>query len=194
MIEKTNDVRSKKIVVCCHCILNQNAKLEGIAGWPGMINEVVQMIQKSGAGIMQMGCPEMLYEGIRRFDKSYEQYDCAAFRSICDSIASETVEQIENYHKWGYEIAAILAVDGSPSCGYNLTQSAPEWKGLVAENSFEKVRYIDHKGILFEHLESHLEGINNEIPIIGIPEIPLLGNLEKALDLLGNILGVKEVI
>jgi predicted secreted protein len=194
MTEETHDARSKKIVVCCHCILNQNAKLEGIAGWPGMINEVVQTIQNSGAGIVQMGCPEMIYEGIGRFDKSYEQYDCAAFREICESIASDTVDQIENYQKWGYEVAAILAVDGSPSCGYNVTQSAPEWKGLVAEQQFEKVRYIDHKGILFEHLESELEGIEKEIPIIGIPEVPKLGNLEKVLTQLAVILGIKEVV
>jgi predicted secreted protein len=194
MKENNLDARSKKIVVCCHCILNQNAKLEGIAGWPGMIKEVVEVIQASGAGILQMGCPEMIYEGIRRFDKSYEQYDCAAFRSICDSIAADTVEQIKNYQQWGYEVAAILAIDGSPSCGYNLTQSAPEWKGLVAENQFEQVRYIDHKGILFEHMESKLEGFKNEIPIIGIPEIPKLGDLAIALDQLANILNVKEVI
>jgi predicted secreted protein len=188
------DSRSKKLVICCHCVLNQNAKLEGIAGWPGMINEVIKVIQDSGAGILQMGCPEMIYEGIGRFDKSYEQYDCAAFREICASIASETADQIKNYQQWGYTVAAILAVDGSPSCGFNLTQSAPEWKGLVAENQFEKVRYIDHKGILFEHLESELEGIEKEISIIGIPEIPKLGSLEKTLSRLKDILGVKEVI
>jgi len=191
MTKDTHDKRSKEIVVCCHCVLNQNSKLEGIAGWPGMINEVIRVILESGAGILQMGCPEMLYEGIGRFDKSYEQYDCAVFREICDAIAENTVTQIENYVKWGYKVSAILAIDGSPSCGYNLTQSAPEWKGLVANAHFDQVRYIKHKGILFEQLESRLEKINANIPIVGIPEIPELGNLDKTLEQLLNILGAE---
>jgi predicted secreted protein len=182
------DKRSKKIVVCCHCILNQNSKLEGIAGNPGMIEEVVQMILNSGAGILQMGCPEMIYEGIGRFDKSYEQYDCPAFRKVCDEIAETTVLQLENYLKWGYEITTILAVDGSPSCGYNLTQSAPEWKGLVANTQWDKVKYIKKPGILFEQLGSRLNGIDPQIPIVGIPELPELGNLDETLEKLKTIL------
>lgn len=181
MTIQTKDNRSQKIIVCCHCIINQNAKLEGIAGWPGMIDEVVNIIQKSGAGILQMTCPEMTYEGIGRFDKSYEQYNCQAFRTICAEIANSTVAQINNYQSWGYQVQAILAIDGSPSCGYNLTQSAPEWRGLVAEQSWKKVRYINHEGILFEELEPLLKTLKTPIPIIGIPEVPELGDLDAAL-------------
>lgn len=178
----TKDARSQKLVVCCHCVLNQNSKLEGIAGWQGAITEVVNAILESGAGIIQMPCPELLYEGIGRFDKSYEQYDFPVFRSICKNISQSTVEQISNYQQWGYQISAIVAIDGSPSCGFNLTQSAPEWRGLVAEQQWKKVRYIEKKGILFEELTPYLEKLDTLVPIIGIPEIPQLGNLKTALD------------
>ena len=66
---KVNDARSMKIVVVSHCVINQNAKLEGIAGWPGVINEVMKKITDSGCGILQIPCPEMIYEGIGGFDK-----------------------------------------------------------------------------------------------------------------------------
>lgn len=152
-----------------------------------MITEVVNTIQQSGAGILQMACPEMLYEGIGRFDKSYEQYNCQAFRQICNDISSSTISQIRNYQQWGYTVSAILAIDGSPSCGYNLTQSAPEWRGLVAEQNWQKVRYEHWKGILFEELAPGLDSLIQPVPVVGIPEIPELGSLELTLEKIRNI-------
>jgi predicted secreted protein len=177
----THDNRSQKVVVCCHCVLNQNAKLEGIADWPGVINEVVDVILKSGAGILQMECPEMIYEGIGRFDKSVEQYDCSSFRKLCRKIARKTVDQICNYQKWGYKVAAILAIDGSPSCGYNLSQSAPEWRGQVVGRAWEKPTYITRRGILFEEIDPLLENLQVAVSVIGIPEIPELGKIDAAI-------------
>jgi predicted secreted protein len=181
MTNITGDHRSQKIVVCCHCVLNQNAKLEGIAGWDGAIREVGQLLLDSGAGILQIPCPEMIYEGIGRFDKSVEQYDCAAFHEICERIAQEIVSQMKNYLDWGYQIPALLAIDGSPSCGFNLAQSAPEWRGLVAGKNWKKVRYIERNGILMEHIVHEMKSQGIDIKIIGIPEIPELGDLEDTL-------------
>ena len=181
MSYRVRDRRSMKVVVCTHCILNQNAKLEGIAGWPGVIEEVMAVISRSGAGILQMGCPEMIYEGIGRFDKSVEQYRCHAFKSLSKTIAAGVVDQIEDYLRWGYQIPAILALDGSPTCGFNLTQSAPEWRGKVAEMKWKKVRYIPGPGVFMEILQDQLKERNLDIPIIGIPELPELGSMEEAL-------------
>lgn len=189
---RVNDNRSMKIVICSHCILNQNAKLEGIAGWQGMIDEVIEVIKKSGAGILQMACPELLYEGIGRFDKSVEQYQCTAFRKVCRRIAREIVEQAQNYLEWGYSVPVILALDGSPSCGFNLTQSAPEWRGLVVGQNWQKVRYIEKRGVLMEILESLLQEKKLDIPILGIPEVPELGSIQSALSRLRQILSVNE--
>ncbi len=185
---QVNDKRSMKIVVCTHCILNQNAKLEGLAGWPGMIDEVVDLVRESGAGILQMPCPEMLYEGIGRFDKSVEQYRCSAFRSICKKIAGEVTDQIENYIQWGYMVPVILGVDGSPSCGVNLTQSAPEWRGLVAGQDWKKLRSIQEPGLFMEALQNELDHRNLKMPILGIPEVPELGSIHNALGSLAKIL------
>lgn len=183
----TKDKRSQQVIVCCHCVLNQNAKLEGIAGWPGMISDVVKKLVDSGAGILQMACPEMIYEGIGRFDKSVEQYDCDAFHEICEKIAKETTDQMKNYLQWGYSIPAIIAIDGSPSCGYNLTQSAPEWRGKIVGENWQKVRYIKRKGILIDHLVEHLKKSGLEIPIIGVPEIPELGNLDQVIEKISHL-------
>ena len=185
---RVNDKRSMKIVVTCHCVLNQNSKLEGIAGWPGSINQILKLIMDSNCGILQIPCPEMLYEGIRRFDKSIEQYDCPAFREVCKRIAVEIVDQMENYLKWDYQVPAIIAIDGSPSCGLNLTQTAPEWRGLVAEQNWKKVRYKPEPGIFIEILKQEMSSRNLDVPIVGIPEIPELGSLDEALNKIKKIL------
>jgi predicted secreted protein len=170
-----------KVVVTSHCVLNQNAKLEGLAGWPGVIAEVADLLRASGCGILQMGCPEMLYEGIGRFDKSVEQYRCPAFEAVCDTIIKDTLDQIENYLRWDYSVRAILAIDGSPSCGSNLSQSAPEWRGMVAGMDWKPVRYAEGPGVLMERLAAAMADRGLSVPIIGIPEVPELGSLSEAL-------------
>ncbi len=185
----SGDERSKKVVVCCHCIFNQNSKLEGIAGWPGVIQQVGQLLLDSGVGILQMPCPEMIYEGIGRFDKSVEQYDCAAFHELCERLAKEVVAQMKSYLSWGYQIPALLAIDGSPSCGNHLAQSAPEWHGLVAGKDWQKVRYVERMGIFMEHMVHEMKAQQMDINIIGIPEVPELGNLENAISSIQSEIG-----
>jgi len=175
------DKRSRKIIAVSHCVLNQNSKLEGIASWPGIIEPVLKVISKSGAGILQIPCPEMMYEGIGRFDKSYEQYRCAAFTKLCNDIAEDVVDQIESYLGNGYRILAVLAIDGSPTCGYTLTQSAPEWKGLVAGSDIRKARYVKEKGVFMDILERRFLARSIKIPFLGIPEVSEIGSIEKAL-------------
>jgi len=183
-----DDKRSRKVVLSSHCILNQNAKLEGIATWPGVIEPVIQMIIRNHVGIIQMPCPETLYEGIRRFDKSIEQYRCAAFCELCDEIAQQTADQVENYLTNGYRVLAVLAIDGSPSCGYNLTQSAPAWRGLVAGRNIESPRHVSGKGIFMEILERRLRDRGIQVPFLGIPEVPEIGSLDAALSVLEGLL------
>ncbi len=179
---RVNDKRSMKVVVTCHCVLNQNSKLEGIAGWPSAISQVMKVLMDAECGLLQIPCPEMLYEGIGRFDKSIEQYDCPAFRDVCRKIAIDIADQIQNYLQWDYQVPAIIAIDGSPSCGLNLTQTAPEWRGLVAEQNWQKVRYKPDPGIFIDILKEEMAFRNLEVPMVGIPEIPELGSLDEALE------------
>lgn len=183
-----DDKRSRKVVFSSHCILNQNAKLEGIATWPGVMEPVIRVITRSDAGIIQMPCPETLYEGVRRFDKSIEQYRCPAFCELCDKIAVETAHQMENYLTSGYRVLAVLAIDGSPSCGYNLTQSAAEWRGLVAGRNIEGARRVPGKGVFMETLEGRLHDMGIQVPFLGIPEVPEIGSLDAALSRLEDLL------
>ncbi|MDH5389541.1 MAG: hypothetical protein OEX10_00110 [Candidatus Bathyarchaeota archaeon] len=142
------DKRSRKIVVVAHCVLNQNSRVQGIAYYAGMINEIVDLIRKHEVGIVQMPCPELTYAGLLRPSQTKEQYDTPAFRRHCRQIASSTANQVEEYVRNGFKVLAVLGVEGSPTCG-------------VEENSFQEANL----GILMEELRSELKKRKVEVPM-----------------------------
>ena len=64
MLEK--DQRARKVAVVAHCLLNQNAKVNGFAFFPDMIKELIDALHKYNYGIVQLPCPETVYAGMRR--------------------------------------------------------------------------------------------------------------------------------
>jgi len=128
--------------VVAHCILNQNSRAQGMAYYTGMINEIVDALRKHGVGIIQMPCPELTYAGLLRPSQTREQYDTPAFRRHCRRIASSTADQVEEYVKNGFNVLAILGVEGSPTCGVEA-----------------------NLGILMEELQSELKKRKVEAPM-----------------------------
>ena len=136
------DRRGRKIVVVAHCILNQNSRVQGIAYYAGMINEIVDVIRKHEIGIIQMPCPELTYAGLLRSNQTKKQYDTPAFRGHCRQIASSTVDQVEEYVRNSFKVLAVLGLEGSPTCG-------------VGPDS----------GILIEELQPELKKRKIEVPM-----------------------------
>ncbi|MDO7204731.1 hypothetical protein Q5M85_11795 [Paraclostridium bifermentans] len=61
------------------------------------------------------------------------------------------------------KLKAIIAIDGSPSCGYNKTCSSDNWFGELSgcNNLSEKlndVKMVSGKGIFIEELEKITKG------------------------------------
>ncbi len=124
------DKRSKRVLLVAHCVLNQNVKIDRCARYPGMIEQVSQVLIDAGVGLIQMPCPELLYLGLdRQVDKrasaTIESEDTRVARrmtedtgkALCREIASNLVYQVEEYRKNGFEIIGIVGIDGSPTCG-----------------------------------------------------------------------------
>lgn len=111
-----SDSRNGKIVLLAYCILNQNARVQGLAYYEGMINEVVNVLQKHRVGIIQMPCPETIYLGLRRPPLTREQYDTPMYRRHCKRIAQSLVNQIQEYVENGFRVLAVLGVEDSPTC------------------------------------------------------------------------------
>ena len=128
------DKRSKKVLLIAHCILNQNAKIDACAHYPGAIREVAQILIDAGTGMLQMPCPELLCLGLDRqaepgLQPTVEAEDTRVAqrmtedqaRTICRKIVDDLVYQLVEYRKNGFELVGVLGINGSPTCGVETT-------------------------------------------------------------------------
>lgn len=162
-----NDKRSKKVILVCHCVLNQNAKLDQCAHYPAAIREVAELLVSGDAGIIQLPCPELLYLGLdREADKSANQTAASEdtrisrrmseekAKDLCRKIVGETVYQIEEYRKNGFEVAGLIGINGSPTCG--------------VETTWAEGAEIDGPGIFIKLLKEELGKRNIGLNMAGI--------------------------
>jgi len=181
---KVRDKRSEKILFLTHCCLNQNAKVRGIAEYPGAIRPLVELLLEHGVGMYQMPCPEMTYLGNMRWGQVKDQYNNPMFRRHCHRLAEVIVDQAENYRQCGYQILGFVMMDGSPVCGLNRTPRPKDrevmWGGMswyVPESE-----YAPGKGNFCEVLQEELgrRGLD-DIPFVASPEFDEVGTMEEAL-------------
>lgn len=167
--------RGKTIVILAHCLMNVNAKVEGIANYPGTFEPLMLSLIKKGFGVIQLPCPEIGYYGVRRWGQVKEQMDIPSFRNHCREILTSVVDQINDYHKNGYLIAGVVGVDKSPSCGVHQTCSSELFKGeITCVTNFEAVKksltYPEGPGIFMEEFQKKIEEIGIDIPFVAIDE------------------------
>lgn len=163
--------RSRNIVILCHCLLNVNSKVVGLAGSPGCSRKLVSGILDSGAGIIQLPCPEMTYLGPLRWGMTREQYDTSGYRRHCRELLLPILSQIVDYRRSGYTIERVIGVDGSPSCGVARTcegYSGGEW--CVSGDQQKNLREVEGKGIFMEELCGLLREHEIAIPISAVDE------------------------
>ncbi|AWK52631.1 hypothetical protein DIC82_17240 [Clostridium beijerinckii] len=167
--------KTKKIVLVSHCILNVNSKVEGLCEFRNTSNNLIKYLMDNDYGIIQLPCPEITIYGIKRWGHVKEQFDTPYYRKHCRNIFEPILEQIEDYINNDYKIKALIAINGSPSCGYNLTCSSPIWGGefINKENTDKKIndlKFIDKSGTFMEEIENMLMEKNIKINIISIDE------------------------
>lgn len=166
--------RSKKIVLVSHCLLNVNSKVESLSLYQGA-HPIIKDLMDLNYGIVQLPCPEMSIYGLARWGHVKEQFDHPFFRKQCKNMFEPFLFQIQEYISRGYEIRAILSVEGSPSCGYNLTCKSEKWKGELLEckdinSKLSSLKMVDEKGVFMKEIEKILEENSIDIPFVGIDE------------------------
>jgi len=178
------DARGGKIIFVSHCILNQNAKVRGIAIYPGAVRPIFDLLLDHGVGIYQMPCPEMTYLGALRWGQVRDQYDSPMFRRYCHGLATQVLEQAVEYRRGGYQVLGFIMVDGSPVCGLKKTpQSAVEgqvWGGMTRYVPAQ--HFVCGQGVFCEILRAEAARMGLEdIPFVSTPEVPDAGSFEEAL-------------
>jgi predicted secreted protein len=161
------DKRSKRIVLVAHCILNQNAKIDGCAHYPGVMREVAELLLASRCGIVQLACPELLHLGLdrqveRQSRRTIESEDTRVARLItaragrlrCQQIAEQAAYQVQEYSRNGFEVLGMLGINGSPTCGVETTWS---------EGQEEQGR-----GVLIQELDRACRSLGLSLPTTGI--------------------------
>ncbi|MBF0203193.1 MAG: DUF523 domain-containing protein [Desulfamplus sp.] len=166
--------RSGKVVVVSHCLLNANAKVKPLALYPGVLCAALNSFIQNGFGLIQLPCPETSYLGINRWGMSKEQYDHPNFRQHCRNILIHTVNQIEALSVSGCEITCVIGVDGSPSCGVNLTSSGLTG-GVIKtfediEPQIKKSGSVKGSGVFMEELKAMLQKRNISLPFKAVDE------------------------
>ena len=178
------DKRSEKVIFLSHCCLNQNAKVRGIAQYPGAIQPLVELLLEHGVGMFQMPCPEMTYLGNMRWGQVKDQYNNPMFRRHCQRLAETVVDMVENYLQCGYQVLGFVMMDGSPVCGLNRTPRPKTdvlWGGMtwyVPESE-----YLPGRGNYCEVLqeELHKRGLGH-LPFVASPEFDEVGSMESSLE------------
>jgi predicted secreted protein len=124
-----DDQRSKKVILVLHCLLNQNARIDRCAYFPGAMGEAAEAVVASGVGVLQMPCPELHCLGLDRSGRMQGGADIGIReallegkgRGACEALVQHVVRDVNEYRKHGFEIIGVVGNDGSPACGVKLT-------------------------------------------------------------------------
>ena len=123
-----------------HCLLNQNTRYLGGAACAGVVRAAVDGPLGTGAGIVQLPCPEQrVWGGVvkRRFLWLLEHRLAARagrlgwpvlegyLRRRYAVLARRVVHEVADYTAHGFRVSEIVGVGGSPSCGVTTTLDLP---------------------------------------------------------------------
>ena len=160
------DGRSQKVAFLAHCLLNQNAISDGTAVRPAGFPEMVSYLLEHGVGIVQLPCPELLCLGLDRGDPQGAERPVVVDntrirRAMAQAEASrrlarlveDTMAQLLEYRRYGFQVVGILGANRSPCCGVDTTsQDDQEVPGM---------------GVFLEALSRRLEEVGWKIPMVG---------------------------
>jgi predicted secreted protein len=116
------------VAFVAHCLLNQNAKVDGGARTAGIYSPLVEELRARGWRIEQMPCPELAFTGLNRFWAVKEQLDTSAFRRHCRRLASSVAGAVAVHVARGDDVV-LVGLEGSPSMGVHVTSSDPRRGG-----------------------------------------------------------------
>ena len=155
------DGRSQKVAFLAHCLLNQNAISDGTAVRPAGFPEMLSYL-----GIVQLPCPELLCLGLDRGDPQGAERPVVVEntrirRAMAQAepsrrlaqLVEDTMTQLLEYRRYGFQVVGILGANRSPCCGVDTTsQDDQEVPGM---------------GVFLEALSHRLEEVGWQIPMVG---------------------------
>ena len=169
-----------RIYAVSHCILNTFSKTlhdmsEDYIAEENARRDFLEKVQKEGAMLIQLPCPEFLMYGGERWGHSRSQFDNPFYRESCRKILAPFVMQLEEYSRMGGFSIEIVGIDGSPSCGVSRSFDAESYGGEMSRKDFSqrlKTGFLAEKpGVFMEVLSSMLAEKNIDITFKTLREL-----------------------
>jgi predicted secreted protein len=151
-----------RVAFIAHCLLNQNAKVEGGALREAVWEPVLDLLHDRGYVIRQMPCPELAFGGARRFWGVREQFDTPVYRRHCRRLA-RLVAAVMAQHVDAGDDVVLIGIDTSPTMGIEFTCSSPTWAGKP-DIATDDSSLVPGAGIFVEELEAELRARGLPLP------------------------------
>ncbi|MDD3173512.1 MAG: hypothetical protein PHF63_07610 [Herbinix sp.] len=172
----------KQILVVSHCILNNASKVvsynEEEIREEALNREILlHYIMENNIQLIQLPCPELMMYGSRRWGHVKEQFMHSFFRKQCREMLEPIILQLKEYASCPerFQLMAVVAIDGSPSCGHSLTCKGNwggEFTGLTNfDEKINSLSIVDEAGVFMEELQILLEAEELDIPIKDLSKI-----------------------
>jgi predicted secreted protein len=139
------DKRTRRVVFLAHCFLNMNTRFPEGADFEAANVPLVDLLLRSGVGIIQMPCPEFLCLGLEK--SGWGVAPAEEIRDRFRGVAVGVADQVESYLGLGYEVAGIVGMNPSPSCGVERAKGKGTMLG-VSHDTSEK----EEPGLFIEEL------------------------------------------
>lgn len=161
------DGRSRRVVFLAHCLLNQNAISDGTAEVPAAHREILRLILDAQVSVAQMPCPELCCLGLDRGDvhgaerpvveentRIRRAMEKDGPRQKREALADLVAEQVQEYHKHGFQVLGIVGANRSPNCGVETT------------SDFD--REVEGRGAFMDAIAQQLEAAGISVPMLGL--------------------------
>lgn len=169
----------KNILIVSHCILNNASK---VAQDETLLeeeyrerDELISAAMNKGVQMLQLPCPEFMMYGSKRWGHVKDQLDNAFFRQECRRILEPLILQLKEYASDSerFNLLGVVTVEGSPSCGGDLTCRA-DWGGELqpdtANDLIDSVRMTKEPGVFMEELRALTVDSGLDIPFMNMKE------------------------
>ena len=161
------DGRSRRVIFLAHCLLNQNAISDGTAEAPAAHRKILRTILDAQAGVVQMPCPELCCLGLDQgdvhgADRPVVEENTRIRRAMeedgprqkREALADLVAEQVQEYHKHGFQVLGIVGANRSPNCGVETT------------SDFD--REVEGRGAFMDAIAQRLEAAGISVPMLGL--------------------------
>ncbi len=174
--QQRKDRKMNKILVVSHCILNPASKVvsynqDEIKSEEAKRKQLLNYIMENDIRLIQLPCPEFYLYGAARWGHVKDQFNHSFYRKECRVLLEPVIDQLKEYLSYPdrFQVLSIVAIDGSPSCGYKLTCRG-NWGGEFSgcpnfENKINDLTMTQESGVFMEELQGLLRQEEMDIAI-----------------------------